>query len=69
LRSWNSSSNPASSLEPAAIPDFTSLEQALAQTVAFLRPSHPGGLVAFARRFLSLLVKEPLAANLLGQAR
>jgi DNA-binding MarR family transcriptional regulator len=34
-----------------------------------LKPPHPEGLVAFARRFLSLLVKEPLAANLLGQAR
>jgi hypothetical protein len=32
LRSRNSSSSPASSLEAAAIPDFTSLEQALAQT-------------------------------------
>jgi len=28
--SWNSSSSPASSLEAAAIPNFTSLEQALA---------------------------------------
>ena len=44
LRSWNSSSSMASSLEAAAIPNFTSLEQALAQTSAAEcpRPSAQG---------------------------